>query len=188
MGKKVLVILAEGFEEIEAVTVIDVLRRSGIQVEVVALGGLDIYGSHLIRITVNKSLINADLDEFGTVVLPGGMPGSKHLRDSEEVMDVIKAIYNKGGIVAAICAAPIALAKSGIVDGKKITAYPGVEGLLGKAEYTGNFTEVDGRIITAIGPGASFEFSRLIAEANGMGDKVKETFKFMFVNPPADEL
>lgn len=181
MGNKILVIIAEGFEEIEAVTVIDVLHRAGLDVETVGLNSLNMYGSHLIHMSVDKSLINVDLDEIGTVVLPGGMPGAKYLRESELVLDTVRTVYERGGIIAAICAAPMVLTAAGICDGKKITAYPGVEGMLGKAEYTGNFTEVDGRIITAIGPGASFAFSRLIAEANGKGDKMDEVFKFMFV-------
>ncbi|MHB9139137.1 MAG: DJ-1/PfpI family protein, partial [Victivallaceae bacterium] len=94
---------------------------------------------------------------------------------------IVKTVYNNGGIAAAICAAPIALARAGITDGKKITAYPGFEKYLDKADYTGTITQVDGRVITGKGPGASFEFAAKIAEALGKGEQVKTVLANMFV-------
>lgn len=180
-GNKVLVILAEGFEEIEAVTPVDVLRRLGVPVVVAGLNSLDVFGSHGICVETECSLINVDASEFNMVILPGGMPGSKHLKDSDEVVALVKKVYEAGGYVAALCAAPIVLARAGLIDGLRVTAYPSVESMLGAAVYTGTTAETDGRIITAKGPGAVFEFSRHIAVALGLGKEVEEVLELMFV-------
>lgn len=179
--KEVVIVLADGFEEIEAITPIDVLRRLGIKVKVVGIDKMKIVGSHLITIPVDCTLINVHAEDISMLVLPGGMPGSMHLRDSDRLIEIAQKVAADGGYVAAICAAPIALHRAGLTKGKNITAYPSVELDLDDCNYTGNFTEVDGKIITAKGPGASFAFTRLLAEALGKGEEVKKMYDLMFV-------
>ena len=114
------------------------------------------------------------------VILPGGLPGANHLRESDELMEFTQAVYADGGIAAAICAAPIALARFGLIEGKTITAYPGFEEQLDNNCPTGNMTEVDGRIITGKGPGAAFEFGARIVAALGKADAANQILKGMF--------
>ena len=180
MNKQIVVVLAEGFEEIEAVAPIDFLRRLGIAVVVAGLNELDVFGAHGIRIEAECSLANIKPDEVSMLVLPGGMPGAKHLRDSDLLINLIRKVYHGGGYVAAICAAPIALDRAGIIDGKRVTAYPSVETMLEKAIYTGNTVEVDDRIITGKGPGAVFAFSEQLATACGKATEAREALALMF--------
>jgi 4-methyl-5(b-hydroxyethyl)-thiazole monophosphate biosynthesis len=108
------------------------------------------------------------------------MPGSKNLRDSDVVMDFVKKVYASGNCAAAICAAPIALGRAGLLKGRKATCYPGFEDQLDCAEYTGARIECDDRVITAKGAGVAFEFAAKIAEVLGKKDIVKEVFDGMF--------
>src|SRR5512139_440095 len=116
---KAIVPLAEGFEEIEAVTIIDVLRRAGVKVTVAGVTGVDVTGAHGIPMRADKRLADAAKDTYDAVVLPGGMPGATHLRDDAGVQALVRAQHEAGRKVAAICAAPIALSKAGVLRGKK---------------------------------------------------------------------
>jgi len=182
MSKKIVMVLASGFEEAEAVMTADVLRRLGFDLVLAGLYDINVIGAHDIKITADAVLAELDTADFDAVVLPGGMPGSMNLRNSDELMEFTSAVYNGGGVAAAICAAPIALARFGLTDGKTITAYPGFEEYLNGNVPTGCMTEIDGRIVTGKGPGASFEFAACIAEALGEGDKVAKILKGMFIN------
>lgn len=179
--KQVLMILADGFEEIEAVGTADVLRRSGLDVTLAGLAGLSVTGSHHIRIIADKILAEVKPENFDAIVLPGGMPGSNNLRESEAVLSAVRTVYNKGGVVAAICAAPIVLARAGVINGKNITAYPGFEENFTAAKYTGEMTVVDGQIITGKGPGATIEFAAKVATALGCSEQVSKVLAGMFV-------
>ena len=181
MSQKILMILAEGFEETEAIAVADVLRRAGLDLTLAGLTAQLVTGAHKIAVKADCTLAEIKPVDFDAVVLPGGMPGSTHLRESEAVMQAVKTVYGKGGIAAAICAAPIALARAGVLDGKKITAYPGFEQYFEKSDYTGLLTQVDGRVITGKGAGAAFEFAARIVEAFGKGEQVKTILANMFV-------
>ncbi len=181
MMKKVVFVLAEGFEEIEAVTPIDFLRRLNIAVTVAGLNAREVTGAHGIGLKADCVLADVNPAEIGMLVLPGGMPGSKNLRDSDLVIRLLQQVYAAGGHVAAICAAPIALARAGLLDGRRMTSHPSVEGQFGMASHTGNMTETDGRVITGKGPGASFEFGRRLAEALGKGREAAETLESMLV-------
>ena len=174
MKKKVRVLLAEGFEEIEAVSTIDILRRAELDVEVAGVGGTLVKGAHGVTIKADAEL-GAYKGLPDAVVLPGGMPGVNNLAASKQVNDLIKEAYSKGKIVAAICAAPsYVLAETGILRGKKVTCYPGCEGLLkGKAEFVDKKVVVDGNIITRNGPGAAIDFALEIVEMLA-GKAVKE--------------
>lgn len=160
--KKVLVLLAEGFEEIEAVTVIDVLRRAEIDVVSASLNGSEVKGSHGISIVADSTLDEVEEQMFDAVVLPGGMPGARHLRESHAVLNLIREAAHKGKYVAAICAAPTALDVAGVLKGRRATSYPGHE--IPSAEYVEEPVVVDGHIVTSRGPGTAFEFALKLVE------------------------
>ncbi len=181
MSQKIVMILATGFEEAEAVITADVLRRFGFNLVLAGLDNINVVGAHDIKITADVELADLNTADFKAVVLPGGMPGSMNLRNSNTLMEFTCAVYAGGGIAAAICAAPIALARFGLIDGKTITAYPGFEEYLNGNVPTGRMTEIDGRIVTGKGPGAAFEFSGRIAEALGKANAVANIFEGMFV-------
>jgi 4-methyl-5(b-hydroxyethyl)-thiazole monophosphate biosynthesis len=173
MDKQVLVFLADGLEEIEAITSIDVLRRAGLDVTTVTLADKQVHGSHGIDILADEEMENVIIAEFAAVVLPGGMPGAKNLRDNPLVIDTIKKMDDNDRLIAAICAAPMALDKAGILDNHKFTIHPSVEDQVAGAS-TGARTMVDGNVITGIGPGAAIEFAYKIVEKLVGPDKVEE--------------
>ncbi|MDX9801907.1 MAG: DJ-1/PfpI family protein [Spirochaetia bacterium] len=163
MGKKVLCILAEGFEEIEAVTPIDLLRRAGIEVVAAGLSGIDITGSHGITVLADCELDEAD-DDFDGVIIPGGLPGSTNIAGNAQAIGFISKMFDNGKLVAAICAAPaVVLGKAGILTGKKVTCAPGfVEKLPSDAVFTEGRVVTDKNIITSRGPGSAAEFAGAI--------------------------
>jgi protein deglycase len=182
-AKRTLLLLADGFEEIEAVTPADVLRRLGYEVVLAGLETELVRGSHNIVFKADAKFADLKIEDFDALFLPGGMPGAENLRGSDLVMEAIKKMEAKGGIVSAICAAPIALGRAGVIQGRKVTAYPGYNSRLEGASYTGNRTERDGHILTGKGPGASFDFAIELAAALGTprGD-IKKLMDAMFVN------
>ncbi len=165
MTKKALVVIAGGFEEIEAVTCIDVLRRADIEVTVAGLGKIDIKGAHDIKVTADISIDNAD-DNFDALVIPGGMPGAANLASSEKVNELIKKFNTSGKIIAAICASPaIVLAPAGVLEGKKATCYPGLEEkFTAGVKYIKQNVVVDSNIITSQGPATAMPFALKITE------------------------
>jgi DJ-1 family protein len=185
MSKKIVFVLADGFEEIEALTPVDVLRRLNFEVVIAGMSGMSVKGAHNVTVGADCLLSSVKPEGVDMVVLPGGMPGSLNLKNSDAVMDFVKKVYAAGGFAAAICAAPIALHRAGLTQGKNITAYPGFDEELKGAKQTGKPAERDGRIITGKGAGASFEFAARLADALGKGAEVKELYKKMFAAPPA---
>ena len=164
MSKRVLVFLAEGFEEVEAVTPIDFLRRAGIEVVTVAVGDQKtIVGARGIPVVADKTAA-AGL-AYDAVVLPGGMPGSKNLAASVEVDTVVREAAAKGLLIAAICAAPVVvLASKGLLAGKRFTCFPGMEREVLGATWQEGPVVVDGNLITSRGPGTAALFALAIAE------------------------
>jgi 4-methyl-5(b-hydroxyethyl)-thiazole monophosphate biosynthesis len=177
------VLLADGFEEIEAVIVIDVLRRAGVQVSVLGASSAGsgaaarkVTGSHGITINVDAALVDvAALDtRFDAVVLPGGMPGAANLRDSDRVRDFVVAQQEGGAVVAAVCAGPIALGRFGLLRGRKATCYPGFEGQLdGAVVDASQPVVVDGDVITSRGVGTSLAFALALVERLVDGDTAR---------------
>ncbi len=161
---KVLIPLAAGFEEIEAVTNIDVLRRASIDVVTVSLDSLDVLGDHDIPITADKKIDEINIDEFDGIVLPGGMPGAGNLRDNAKVLEYVRKIDGKNGLVAAICAAPMVLEAADLLEGKNATSYPGFGKEMQSCNYKEDRVVIDGNIITARGPGVAMEFALTIVE------------------------
>jgi len=180
--KKIAVLLKEGFEEIEAVVPIDVLRRLGFDVLLVGDAGR-VPGAHGVEIATDLLMEDVDVSNFDAVMLPGGMPGSTNLRDDPSVLEMVRAMHSSGKLVCAICAAPIVLAAAGIMTGKRCTGYPMglVEEALSDAEYTRAPVESDGNIVTGKGPGAAFDFALAVATALGAEPKARSLYKNMFV-------
>jgi 4-methyl-5(b-hydroxyethyl)-thiazole monophosphate biosynthesis len=164
MSKKVLCILAEGFEEVEAVTPIDMLRRAGIEVVAAGLSGIDIAGSHGITVLADCEFGEVAGENFDAVVLPGGKGGAENLAANKEVIDYINDMFTKGGLVAAICASPgVVLSKTKTLSGKKVTCFPGFEKYLPKdAKLTDARVVIDGNLITGKAAGAASEFASAI--------------------------
>jgi len=181
--KNILFLMMDGFEEIEAVVPIDILRR--LEFNLVISGIKDkVSGAHGLELGIDVLLNLIDFNEFDAVILPGGMPGSTNLRDSGVVVDIVKAMYEHGKIVAAICAAPIVLAKAGIMKGVTCTAYPMdlTKEALKEANLTGTLIERDDTIITGKGPGAAFAFAFEIAKVLGKEFECSELRKNMFLD------
>lgn len=155
--------LAEGFEETEAIGTLDVIKRAGLEIKTVGVEKKEITGAH--GITVLSDLSEEEICKIPDgVVLPGGMPGTLNLKESPVVCCVTKECFENGGLVAAICAAPMILGEMGILNGKRATCFPGFEQHLKGAEYTENSVECDKNVITAKGAGAAMLFGAEIAE------------------------
>ena len=158
--KQAVVFLANGFEEIEAVTVIDILRRADIEVDVISITEeRHVQGSHGIVLLANDMHSIGDPREYYACVLPGGMPGSVNLAESDFVRDFVTRMFRRNKLCCAVCAAPMALYKFGLLTGKKCTAYPGVLEECDDIIRTGERVVVDDNIITANGPGSAAEFA-----------------------------
>ena len=185
MAKRVIVLLAEGFEEVEAVTPIDYLRRAGVELTTAAIGkNPAVKGSHGIQITADttmESLLKEgkpDVSGWDGVVVPGGLPGSDNLAASTETQGFLKEMGGAGRIICAICAAPArVLAPLGLLEGKKFTCYPGEEKKVSGGEWKQERVVVDGNIITSRGAGTAGEFACAIIDmlaGPGEGKKIAE--------------
>lgn len=171
---KIAVFFAEGYEEIEALTVVDLCRRAGI--ETVMVGVTDdkcVTGSHGIPVVMDMGLLDVDFDALDMIVLPGGMPGTKNLEACELLMEKVDAFYAAGKDVAAICAAPSILGHRGILNGKRACCYPGFEEHLTGAEVTKNSVEVSDNVITSRGMGCAIDFSLAIVEKYAGNENAK---------------
>ena len=171
---KVVVPLAEGFEEIEFSTIVDILRRAGIAVTVAGLKEEGINGAHGIRVTPDTLIDKVSADDFDAIVLPGGNPGYVNLGKSEKVLNLVRGMHEKNKYVTAICAAPSVLAKAGVIQGKRATIFPGMEGTLTGAQHSKERVVVDGRIITSQGPGTAIEFAIKLVEVLAGKSKAEE--------------
>jgi protein deglycase len=162
--KRVLVPLAEGFEELEAVTVIDILRRAGIEVVVASLAESPVTGSHGIRVAADTPLAALVEQDFDMIALPGGMPGAEHLKKDARIAGLARRLHAKGRPVAAICAAPMVLAAAGLLDGRRATSYPGFLADAAKTTVVNEAVVVDGGVITSRGPGTALDFALQLVE------------------------
>jgi len=163
----VLVPLAQGCEELEAVTVVDLLRRAGIGVVTAGLDAQPVRASRGMILLADMTLDAALQQEFDMIVLPGGLPGADHLRDDPRVIELLKKMAASDRYTAAICAAPRVLARAGLLDGKRATSYPGaldIDAVPG-IEYLEMPVVADGRVITSRGPGTAMDFALTLIEA-----------------------
>lgn len=160
------VFLADGFEEVEALATVDVLRRCGIEVQTVSISySEEVTGAHGIIVKADKVLDYSMLQDADFLILPGGLPGATNLRDCEALQEVLKQHAAKGGNLAAICAAPMVLGGLGLLEGKEATCYPGFEKYMIGAKPGSLPVVQDGNVITGKGPAFAFAFGLKIAEA-----------------------
>lgn len=161
---KVLVPLADGCEELEAVTIIDLLRRAGIEVVVAGLKPGVVKASRGVQLVPDVTLDQALGDGYDMVVLPGGMPGAAHLKDDVRVVDLLKNMASAGKYTAAICAAPMVLAEAGLLRGKQATSYPGFLDGLPDVTLRAEAVVQDGTVLTSRGPGTAMDFALQLVE------------------------
>lgn len=180
--KKILLLLADGFEEIEALGTVDILRRLGFNVVTAAIKSGEVTGAHNIKVSADVVLQDVMRDDFDAVILPGGMPGAANLDADSNVSAVLNKAAENNAVIAAICAAPFVLAKRGLLNGRCFTMYPGFDDELGGLKYTDNPAEVSGNIVTGKGPGAVFAFARAIAGALGAGNECETLYQGMFID------
>ncbi len=165
MSPKVLVPVADGSEEIEAVTIIDVLRRAGAQVTVASVDALEITASRGVKLVADCLVAECEEEDFDLVVLPGGMPGAEHLRDNEILKQILVRQHSSGGLYGAICAAPaVVLETHGLLKGRRATCHPGFVDQLNDASAAPSRVAVDGNCITSRGPGTAMEFALKLVE------------------------
>lgn len=154
---RVMVTLADGFEDVEALAVVDLLRRAGISVDTVGVIGTVITSKSNVRMMVDKKIGDVNANDYDVIVLPGGLQGVQNLSRSSKLIEMLKDFNEKGKLIAAICAAPSILAKIGLLDNKKATIFPGMERELPKPRA--ERVVIDGNIITSQAPGTAIEFA-----------------------------
>ena len=164
--KSVLIPLAPGFEDLEAVTLVDLLRRAGIEVITAGLHAGLIEGSRGVRVQPDATLDEVMARDFDMIALPGGMPGAEHLKNDARVQAMLRRLGQAGKYTAAICAAPIALAQAGLLEGRRATSYPGFVDKLGLPNTTclDDPVVVDGKVATSRGPGTAMDFALTLIE------------------------
>ncbi|MEK7485145.1 MAG: DJ-1 family glyoxalase III [Planctomycetota bacterium] len=179
MPKTVLVPIADGTEEIEAICIIDVLRRAGANVTVASVTlDLSITASRGVKLVADRLLKDCLQIKFDLIVLPGGMPGAEHLRDSHHLKKLLEAQQKENRLYGAICAAPVVvLQHHGLLGKRQATCYPGFEDKLKNADTTGQKVVVDGNCVTSRGPGTALEFAIKLIELLYSEKKSKEIAK-----------
>lgn len=174
----VYIILAHGFEEIEALAPYDILHRGGVQVYLASAEGEYVQGGHGVTVKCHARVSDIKMSETDMLVFPGGLAGVDSLEKSEKAMDLMLEAYESGKFAAAICAAPTLLANLKITDGKKAVCYPGMEDKMGAADIQDGETAVrDGSVITGKAAAASFDFGFKLLEALSGDDAVRKVKK-----------
>ena len=182
MAKKVLVPIADGTEEIEAVCIIDVLRRAGAAVTVASVGELQVTASRGVKLVADQLIGECQDEAYDLVVLPGGMPGAEHLRDSKELTAILKDQRDQGRLYGAICAAPaVVLKHHGLLDQIRATCHPSFVSKLENIDMVEARVVVDGTCVTSRGPGTALEFALKLVELLYGADKAKEVAEPMVV-------
>lgn len=172
-------ILANGFEETEAITVIDCLRRAGVSVDLVSIHELNVTGSHNISVVADKLI--EDMGDYDGLFLPGGQPGSTHLSNNERVLDLVRSYVKQDKWVSAICAAPTVLSKAGVIKGRHLTSYPtsNVNGMFDEAIYHEDLVVVDGKLVTSRSMGTALHLGIKLVEVLGLdSEKLSKSILF----------
>ena len=175
--KRVLVLLAPGFEELEAVTIIDILRRAGLEVITAGTISGPISSARNIRISPDTSLDKVSNEVFDLIVLPGGVDGTENLAKDPRVIEILRRQIDSGRLLGAICAAPTVLDRHGLAQGKNITCHPTCRDAIHKARLSGDRVVQDGQLVTSQGPGTAIEFAYKLVELLIGKDKVSEINK-----------
>ncbi len=180
--KKIFIHLANGFEEVEAITPVDVLRRAGCEVTMVSVtGNREVASARGVTVLADRLFEDVDYMQADVILFPGGQPGSDNLAKHEGLKKIIADFHRQGKLIAAICAAPLVLANAGILMGKRVTCFPGTESKLKGAICTGNAVEKDGNIITGKAAGAAMKFSLALTEQLVGKSKAEELKNRMYV-------
>jgi 4-methyl-5(b-hydroxyethyl)-thiazole monophosphate biosynthesis len=180
----VLVPLAPGFEDLEATTIVDILRRAGVEVITAGLTPGLVQGSRGLRVQPDAYLDEVLERDFDMIALPGGLPGSEHLKNDPRIQALLRRLAAAGRYTAAICAAPMALAAAGLLDGRRVTSYPGV---VDRLELPGTVyltqpVVVDGTVVTSRGPGTAMDFALALVELL-VGRAVRDQVEAALVRP-----
>ena len=172
--KDLAVILANDFEDIEALTMVDFCRRAGVDLDMISIEeGLEVRSAHQVRILADKLLKDTNFDDYGAIFIPGGLPGAETIRDQDEIIYALDDFKKEGKLIASICAGPAALDRARVLTEGKFTCFPGYEG---KLKTQGRLDEVvveDGNVITALGPAAALELAFTVIERL-RGEKVRK--------------
>ena len=181
----VYVFLAEGFEDVEALAPIDIMRRAGIEVQTVSItDDIIVSSAHGVGFLADTILESVDFSEADALVLPGGLPGATNLDACAPLREAIMQHYRAGKTLAAICAAPLVYGHLGLLSGVKATCYPGFETELHGADYTAALVQQDGQFVTAKGPGAAMEFGYVLVERllnKQTADQLREGMMYNFL-------
>jgi len=178
-----LIALADGFEEIETVTVADILRRAGFRVVLSGLREGPVTGSRRVRVVAYSMLERESAQTTDLLVIPGGQPGVDHLREDTRMLDFVRAMDRQKKWIGAICAAPLVLRDAGILAGRRYTCYPGVERDIPDGRFQSERVVVDGRLVTSRGPGTAMEFSLKLVELLVGKDKAQELASMVLAPP-----
>jgi 4-methyl-5(b-hydroxyethyl)-thiazole monophosphate biosynthesis len=178
---KVAIILADGFEEVEAIAPIDALRRAGVEVIIAGLSKEPVSSARNVKIVPDVSIEELNPQELDMVILPGGAGGVEKLKQDKRVEALVKALESKGKYISAICAAPTALAKFGLLEGKKATAYPTLKEDIKPALFVEDKVVEDDRVITSQGPGTALLFGIKLVEKLAGKEKAREVAQKMLV-------
>lgn len=182
MAKKVLVPIADGTEEIEAACIIDTLRRAGAEVTVASVDKLQVTASRGMKLVADALIADCASQTYDCIALPGGMPGAEHLRDSAELIGMLKKQKQAGRLYGAICASPaVVLHSHSLLEGVKATCYPAMQDKLGPACVTRERVVVDGNCVTSQGPATAIEFALKLVELLYGSQKAKEVGDPMLV-------
>lgn len=180
--KNIYVFLGDGFETIEALTAVDVLRRAGADIKTVSImDGRTVLSSHGVPVEADIMLGQAELDDSDMMILPGGLGGTNNIKACGKLIEALRKQNEKGGYVCAICAAPSALGANGIFEGRKATVYPGFENEMKGCEVVGERVVKDKNIITGKGPGMALDFAFAILEAVSGKEAVKQVKEGMLL-------
>ncbi|MCC6345699.1 MAG: DJ-1/PfpI family protein [Nitrospirales bacterium] len=160
---RVVVALADGFEEVEAMAIVDVLRRAEIETVIAGLHGGPVVSARKVRVVPDTTIDTIRAEDFDMIVLPGGQPGADNLNADERVKQLIRDFHGRGKYTGAICAAPYVLANAGVLDGKRVTAYPSYRDRLGGALYQEGSVVEDSTVLTSRGAGTALCFGLALA-------------------------
>ena len=182
----VVILLAEGFEEVEAIAIVDVLRRADIEIVIAGLHEGPISSARKVRVLPDTRIDTIRPEDFDMIVLPGGQPGSDNLNADARVRRLINEFHTKGKLTGAICAAPYVLANAGILEGKRATSYPTYRDRLGKVIYEEQSVVEDGNVMTSRGPGTALCFGLSIVKRLVGKDKAQQIRQAMLVEKVCD--
>lgn len=182
---KVYEFLANGMEEVEALIPVDVLRRAGVDIEMVSTtGNLEVVSAHNVHVVADSLIEDINPEDADLLMIPGGVPGAPNLCAHPMVREMIQKQYDAGKLVSAICAGPMIFGSLGIAKGKRLTCYPGCEGDIAEAEYTAELVTVDGNVITGEGPAAAFPYAYKLCEmlcGKEITEQLKEGMRYNHV-------